>query len=146
MTMRFSSRTKPEVKDSQSFPAHLESEGVVESFSIVEFSALEYLLEERGATDRWVVEVFVPQHEISTVVCRLVAPAVSKLVRPRRKGPPFSASYPYALFLTMTAWSSRKNVSVMPSGSKIFLVVNSRNDMPLTRLTMMANSVQPVLQ
>jgi hypothetical protein len=56
--MRFSSRTKPEVKDSQSFPAHLESEGVVESFSIVEFSALEHLLEERGPQSSESVELW----------------------------------------------------------------------------------------
>jgi hypothetical protein len=58
MRMRFSSRTKPEVKDSQSFPAHLESEGVVESFSIVEFSALEHLLEERGPQSSESVELW----------------------------------------------------------------------------------------
>ena len=45
----------------------------------------------------------------------------------------------------ISSWSSRKCVCVIPSGSKIFFVVNSRSDIPLTRWTMIPSNVKPVL-
>ena len=78
----------------------------------------------------------------STVVCRARGSRrIEDVVNASRNGPLSSDSYPYALFFTISAWSSRKNVWLIPSGSKIFLLVNFRKDIPLTRFTIMAISV-----
>src|SRR5258708_38328563 len=44
--------------------AHNESESIVESFAIVEFSALKHLTWKRGTTDTGVIEVVIPAREI----------------------------------------------------------------------------------